>query len=301
MKVVILHHDLEGAEVMIKSFLENEGIEARLLDIREATIDCFDDVDLVLNRVYASVANRDFGSIEKTLSLLKALEKKGMKCINSYKTSLYDYNKYEAYKAMKSKGIDTPETLFIDSKDEINEIAKKSEMELGFPLVVKRNTGGRGKDVSKVFDKFSLIKDLEAKFDLAKKEGYGGGFIIQNFVKSLKNHDCRIGLFKDDFLFAYGRTLIAHNSPDNWLASISRGSELVEYSPSELEINKAKEASRAIGAEFNEMDILFGENGPVIVEHNPTPVYYVEDLSEQQMLKNYVWGVLNSFPLLKNE
>ena len=118
MKIIILHHDLEPEEIKIKEILEQKGFLAELKDIRDVDIEEIEGNSVVLNRVYASVANRDFSSIEKTLDLLKKLEAKGIPCINSYFTSLYDYNKFEAYKKLKENGILTPETILVDSEQE---------------------------------------------------------------------------------------------------------------------------------------------------------------------------------------
>ena len=72
MKVAILHHDLEPSEKKIKEFLIEKKLYVELIDIRKVKLTNFQDFDLVLNRVYASVANRDFPSIIKTLELLMA-------------------------------------------------------------------------------------------------------------------------------------------------------------------------------------------------------------------------------------
>ena len=98
MKIAILHHDLEDSEKKMQELLVEGGILVKMLDVREASIEDFYDVSFVLNRVYASVANRDYSSISKTLALLKALEEKNIKCLNSYLTTFYDYSKYDSYK-----------------------------------------------------------------------------------------------------------------------------------------------------------------------------------------------------------
>ncbi len=58
-----------------------------------------------------------------------------------------------------------------------------------------------------------------------------------------------------------------------WLASTSNGSEKFKYEPSPLEIETARRATAAIGALYNEVDITFSAQGPVIIENNPTPNY----------------------------
>jgi len=281
MKVAILHHDLEHAEKKIYELFKEGDHEAFLIDIRNAKVGDFDNVDLVLNRVYASVANRDCLSIQKTLELLKELEDRGIFCLNSYKTSLFDYNKYASFLSMQEKGIPTPKTIFI-GQDSMNldTVCKKLMDELSFPMIVKRNIGGRGKDISRVGDSDELLRDLENKFDNALKENYFGGFVAQEFIKSNRDHDCRLGVIDGKVAFSYSRSLIAYGTKDPWLASTTNGSVegIYEAESGEKEIGLL--ASDSIGSRFNELDIMFSEEGPIIIENNPTPNYFdcAEDL-----------------------
>jgi RimK family alpha-L-glutamate ligase len=273
MKIIILHHDLEETEIKIKSFLEERGMSVSLLDIRNVDFESFKEVDIVLNRVYASVANRDYKSIQKTLKFLKLLEEKGIYCWNSYKTTLYDYNKFESYRLLKANNIPTPETLFIGSKNDISLFVEDASKYLGFPMIVKRNSGGRGKDVSKVNSNEELKKDLLRKFKNAEKEGYEGGFIAQEFIHSSKSFDCRLGVIDSKIAFHYGRTLISIRGGKKWLASVSKGSKRVNCDISEIENDLGLKVSRLINSDFNVVDLMFTEKGPVVIENNPTPNY----------------------------
>jgi glutathione synthase/RimK-type ligase-like ATP-grasp enzyme len=275
MKVAILHHDLEYAERKIYELFKKGNHEAFLIDIRNANIDDFGDVDLVLNRVYASVANRDYPSIKKTLELLKELEDRGVFCLNSYRTSFFDYDKYASFLSMKEKDIPTPKTIFIN-QDSINLDAacKKLMKELSFPMIIKRNIGGRGKDISRVGDINELLKDLENKFNNAIKENYFGGFVAQEFIKSNRDHDCRLGVIDGEVAFSSRRSLISYGTKDPWLASTTNGSVEGIYEAESEEKEIGLLASDSIGSRFNELDIMFSEEGPIIIENNPTPNYF---------------------------
>src|SRR3989344_3784741 len=292
MRIVILHHDLERSEEKLQELLVKEGITPHLIDIRKASLKDFSEANIVMNRVYASVANRDFPSIEKTLSLLKTLEERGIQCLNSYTTSIYDYNKYKSYVLMKSYNLPTPATLFLDTTEDIDMVSDEAERHFGLPLVIKRNTGGRGKDISKVSTKEECIRVLRMKFESAEKENYRGGFVVQEFIKPSRNHDCRVCIWEGEFLYSFGRTLIPYESEDKWLASISRGSLQIDYLAEEPEIKICIEACELLGAQINEIDVAFNENGPVIIENNPTPTYNVDDPRDVDVLKKYVRGII---------
>lgn len=287
MKIGILHHDLEPSELKIKEYFEEEGFEVFLFDIRHSEIRDFSEIDVVLNRVYASVANRDYSSIQKTLELLKELEKDKL-CINSFKTSFYDYNKYEAYKVMKKNNLPTPETILFTNKDDIQISTEKAIKNLGLPLISKRNSGGRGKDITKINTREELIKDLEEKRILAEKEGYAGDFIIQKFIETNRDHDCRLSIINNNFGFSYGRTLVKHKSNSRWLASASKGSVKIDYQAGEEEIKMSLKTSQLLDAHFNTLDIMYTKNGPIIIENNPTPNYFVNEEENIVRIKTVV-------------
>jgi len=291
MRIVIIHHDLEESEEkMAESFIK-KGFSVMLLDVRRAELKDFEGVDLVLNRVYASVANRDYPSIPRTLVLLKKLESNGIRCINSYITSLYDYSKYDTFKLTKKLKMPTPETIFINNKDKIQEISEQSIKKFGFPMIVKRNTGGRGKDISRVDNKKDLIKDLKNKFYSVEEDNYTGGFIIQEFIVPTKDHDCRMGVANGKFIFSYGRTLISSNSKDKWLASQANGSKECLYEATKDQEILGENSTNAIGAEFNEIDMAFGENQEmVIIENNPTPNFMFPE--DDDLLENFVNSII---------
>ena len=99
MRVAILHQDLEWAEQKMQGLFQERGAQATLHDVRQpidASIDALTGMDLVMNRVYASVANRNYRDNLTTLSLLAALEARGIPCLNSYATTQADYSKIHA-------------------------------------------------------------------------------------------------------------------------------------------------------------------------------------------------------------
>ncbi len=57
-KFAILHQDLEWAEQTLQRYIVLKGHEAILVDLNDADNVDFTLFDVVLNRVYASVANR---------------------------------------------------------------------------------------------------------------------------------------------------------------------------------------------------------------------------------------------------
>ena len=271
MKLGILHHNLEWAEEELQRQFQKRGIETDLLDIRTASIEILRNYDLILNRIYASVANRNYQDNLRALNLMEELEKSGVHCINSFFTTKADYNKYFASKIMKENGILNPETILIKDLDSIS-LAFDFASKFGYSLIVKRNMGGRGKDIVRVNNAEELTKVLNKMLSPEYRKTYDAGVIIQQFLSNVRGYDCRIAIIDGNFAFAYKRTLIADGtSGDPWLGSHSKGSELFDYTPTAEEIDLARKATGAIGALLNEIDMTFTEQGPAIIENNPTP------------------------------
>jgi glutathione synthase/RimK-type ligase-like ATP-grasp enzyme len=272
MRVGILHHDLEWAEKEMGRLLSEKGFEVIYVDIRGSSYDELFGCKCVLNRIYASVGNRDCVSNVKVLKLLKELEDKGIYCLNSYCATLNDYSKSKSSEIMNENEIVNPRTIFVESVDRDRDAILEFAEEEGYPLIIKRDMGGRGKDVLKVDNEEELFFSLDKVF--ADSEGYDQGFVVQAFARNVRGYDCRIAIVDGEFAFSFKRSLIGVNEDDElWLASVSRGSKKESYNPSEEEIRLAKKATKNINAVFNEVDVTFTSDGPMIIENNPTPNY----------------------------
>ncbi len=292
MKIAIIHHDIEPTELKFKELFEKKKCIVDLIDIRsvlDTSGEQFLSYDLVLNRVYSSVASRDFDVLIKILSLLRNLEINEVKCINSFMSSLADYSKYELFKILSSNGIPTPPSIFVGSVKHIKNKALKAIKEFGFPIVIKRNCGGKSYDVTRVSSLIELISSLNNSFKIAGNQGYKGGFLLQKFIKSIREHDCRVGIIEGEYYFSYARSLISRNSKDKWMSSTSSGSNEFDYSANKEEIETSLRANLVLGASLSESDVMMTIEGPFIIEVNLTPGYFMdckEDLERMKLIVN---------------
>jgi len=284
MKIAIIYTELEWSEKTFNEYLNKLGHQSKLFEISLTNINDLLDFkpDLVLNRVYASKVGVKTKLIGKVLMILHTLEKNGIHCINSSDASCYDYSKKLAADRMKQTSTPTPETLFIneltnDSKEFITSFIENH----GFPIILKPNTGGRGTRLHLLSSFEEIYTTLEKVFSLEERKLYNNGYIIQEFIKPVRNHDCRIAIINGEFAFSYARSLVSFNGESPWIASVANGSTMFEYLPSEEEINLAKKATKVLGANFNEVDMTFSNDGPVIIENNLTPGYDSEDGPEE--------------------
>lgn len=287
MSIGILHQDLEWAEKqMQKQFLE-KGVETKLYDVRTASISELAQHSAIINRVYASVANRSYFDNLKALKTLKELEERGVLCINSHTATQSDYFKDFAARKQLEAGLNTPQTKIFRSEEEARKIAE----ELSYPLIAKRNTGGRAVDLQKI----NARTELETY--LKQDRSYGGDFILQEFLNSSLPYDYRVTIVGGQPLFSYTRSLLSTESDEKpWLASVTQGSKRKLCTPPKEIINVAVKGAESIGAFFDSMDIIQTNEGPAIIEHNPTPNYCALDdevEKSQRMLEQVVDSIVS--------
>ena len=234
-----------------------------------------------MNRIYPSEASESV--INKGLNVVSWLSARNYKTINPLTACAADYDKFYAFQLMKKYAVPTPRTEKITEEKGIDYFVS----EFSFPLIIKRNTGGKGIGVQKVDNKSGLEQVLK------DKEMTSGKYLIQEFVKPNKKHDIRVGVIDGKPLISYGRTLVAKDGGEEfWMGSCNHGSKIIPYQATEEECNLAVLASKAIGANLNEVDIQITENGPIVIENNPTPGY---DEGEENWVKLIVSHIVNSY------
>ncbi len=298
MRVGILHQDLEDHEIFLCEELKSHGLETFLYDIRETSVDELSENDVILNRVFASCANRNFNDNLLALKVLEELESQGVKCINSHYTTSCDYSKYLAAKKMKEKGVLTPETFFVKDLHEISDAISFAQ-ECSFPVVLKRDIGGRGKDIHLIKTPDELRRKLEYVFVEGNEDGYNAGYIVQEFVKSVLDYDIRISMVNGEIIYSMTRSFVSDESGESWIASMSLGSKEGQIELSKDIQTLALNSTKTIGAFFNDVDVMVGEKGAYIIENNPTPNFAKrKEKSEKQeivisKLVEEIKGVMN--------
>ena len=273
--IALLHHDWEWTEKLIKETFAQLPLDLCCHDIRQCTAADLTSYDLVINRVYASVANRDYPSVVKVLNLIEALEDSGIQCLAGAMGARADYDKFFAYQRQLEAGVRLPQTKLIQANPEEPEQMKEDILAFGlkhgFPVVLKPNTGGRGKDVHRIDREDQVESTVQTVIESRQDTDYTGAWIVQAFLESVRPYDCRIAVHSGEIVHAYRRTLISMGSSSPWLASRSLGSEAYEHDLQKEEAELAILATKAIQSEYNMLDIAFGRDGPVVIENNITP------------------------------
>lgn len=197
---------------------------------------------------------------DKDILLAKSLENKGIPVYNSARCIALCDDKRKMHLALKQHGIPTPDTIlapmtypgigFTDFSF-LDDVEKK----LPYPFIVKEGYGSFGAQVYLVEDRETLETLLtEKKAD---------GFLFQRFVENSKGRDIRLQVVGNRVIGAMYRYSLT-----DFRANLTAGGEMKPYNPTEEEIALAVRASTAVEADFSGVDLLFGEDGPLVCEVN---------------------------------
>ncbi len=198
------------------------------------------------------------GSLEEIIyrmDLLHRLERLGMFIVNPPLSIERSVDKYHALALMEERGLPVPQTIVTESSDE----ALRAFRELGSDVVIKPLFGSRGKGSARV-------TDLDVAERLFRAIAfYHGVLYLQKFIPH-GNSDIRAFVIGDKVVAAMHRVM-----PTNWKTNVSLGAKPVSLNLGEELERLAVKAAEVIGCKIAGIDILEGEDGPVIIELNSQP------------------------------
>lgn len=266
MKVAVLYYSKsQWTEDQLVYFFAKKNVKVDLIEYMDFDKTDFGVYDLVLNRIYASVANENDFDFEKHIENLKKLERMGIKLVNSSFASVCDYDKYVSSEVMRKEGILNPITEKVSNVEEIRAFIKKHDSS----VIVKPNTGGRGLDIMKFENVLEVPDNL-----FENVQSCSSDFIVQTLSKSIESRDYRIFVIGEEILFANTRTLV-----DGWLGSRSQGSKIEVINNLDEKLKAfVVSATKSIKAEMNALDIVKTKEGYSVIENNPTPNFNEEYL-----------------------
>lgn len=195
---------------------------------------------------------------DKDIYLAKQLELLGIRVYNSARAIEISDDKIKTYQMLGAKNIPIPKTIFAPKTfgfdvDEqfINEVRKI----LPFPFVIKEAYGSFGEQVYLIHNEKEL-KDCIQKVN-------GKPFMFQQFIETSYGKDIRLQVIGDRVAASMKRS-----SENDFRANVTSGAKMELYEPNEIEKELAIKATKAIGADFAGVDLLFGEHSPIVCEIN---------------------------------
>lgn len=195
---------------------------------------------------------------DKDIPLAKRLEKMGLRLFNSAQAIEICDNKALTYIELENKVI-MPKTIiapmtYRNIGYNNTQFVEDAVHKLGLPLVIKECFGSFGQQVY-------LANSIEEAISIT--ENTKEPLIYQEFISESKGKDIRINVVGNEAVAA----MMRYNEND-FRANITSGGSMFNYEPDEEEIQVALKVCEILKLDFGGVDILFGENGPIVCEVN---------------------------------
>jgi RimK family alpha-L-glutamate ligase len=194
---------------------------------------------------------------EKAKILEFFLWKKGAKIINPWNKIPYQAKgKFGVYQLLAENRIPVPKSFLLTNQKERGFCLDFFHHQ--FPLIVKTNAGTHGIGVILCESKTSFISLTDY---LLQKENE---LIIQEFIKTSFGKDKRIILLNQKILAAVERK----NQKGDFRSNVFLGADVFPTNLNNQEEKIALKTMAVLGLNFGGLDMLYGENGPIITEVN---------------------------------
>ena len=199
---------------------------------------------------------------DKDIHLARRLESEGIRLFNSADAIEICDNKILTAVTLSGK-VSTPKTVISPKTFEgvgynsLNFVENATRV-LGFPLIIKEAYGSFGAQVY-------LAKTLDEAKKIIVSLGHKD-FIMQELIRESIGRDVRVNVVGDKVVSAMER----YNEND-FRSNISNGGSMkkIELTP-DIEAIAIK-ATEIIGLDFAGVDVLFGNDGPIVCEVNSNP------------------------------
>ncbi len=250
MKLGMLVSHLRTEEKAILVAAEGRGIAVERVFDREVWFDLaerrFPEVDLVLDR--SLVHSR----AEYTLRLLQSW---GIPTVNSFETTTLCDNKFHTNMAFIENNVPTLRTLIAYTPESALEAIEV----LGYPVVLKPNTGSWGRLLAKVNGRAAAEAILEHKASLGSY--HHSIFYIQEYIAK-PGRDIRA--------FVVGGRVVAasYRNAAHWITNTARGSTSTHCPVTPDIEDLALRAARSVGGEIMGVDLVETDEGLKVIEIN---------------------------------
>ena len=227
--------------------------------------------------------------IDKDIYLARQLELRGIRVFNSARAIEVSDDKITTYQMLAQHQLPIPKTIiapkqFGYQQDLHVDFAKNIHTYLSFPLIIKEAYGSFGEQVYLI----NSEKELQDKV----RELSGKPYLFQAFIHSSYGKDIRLHVVGDDVVASMLR-----KSQSDFRANVSAGGSMESYQPTTVEKELAIAATKAIGADFAGVDLLFGPHQkPVICEVNSNAhIRNMYDCTGINVADNMIQYIIDSF------
>lgn len=195
---------------------------------------------------------------DKDIRLAYYLEQLGYPVFNSSRAIEICDDKSLTHLTLMKAGICMPRTIIAPKTFEnigytnYNFLQEAADR-LGFPMIVKESFGSFGQQVS-------LVSNMDELLAQMKKIGTKP-VIFQKFIQSSRGRDIRLQVVGKQAIASMYR----YSENGDFRANLTIGGKMAAYQPTREEAELALRCCEIIGLDFAGVDLLFGNNGEMIV------------------------------------
>jgi len=193
---------------------------------------------------------------DKDIYLARQLELLGIPVFNSSRAIEISDDKISTYMKLIKQKLPIPKTIIypkVFGQGSIDRTVLSTAIEkLGFPMVVKEAFGSFGEQVYLIHHEDELNQKVQELKDKA--------FVFQEFISSSFGRDIRLHVVGDDVVAGMKRA-----SSNDFRANVTAGGKMEAYVANDEEKELAIKATKAIGADFAGVDLLFGPDASSII------------------------------------
>jgi ribosomal protein S6--L-glutamate ligase len=186
------------------------------------------------------------------------LERQGLVSLNTAKAMALARDKLQCLQLFEQQAMPFPKSASIESMQSFDAVL---DAEFQFPLLLKLNQSSQGFGVAQFADKASLQRRA-AELYLEEQS-----FLIQEFLSEACGVDFRLLVINNEVVAAMQRTAV----PGDFRANIHLGGQASAHVAGAEEIRLALKATAICGLDVAGVDIIYGKNGPMLLEVNACP------------------------------
>jgi len=235
----MLHSRVRVEERLLLDAFSERGVEVGVVDLREALFDIHDverwgSFDLVVDRSL---------SLTASLAAVRALERFGLRCVNSGLAIELCSDKHRTSLALARAGVPTPRTIVATSPESALEAVER----IGYPAVIKPAVGSWGRLLARVNDRDAAEAVIEHRATLG---GVGlGAFYVQEHIEK-PGRDLRVFVVGGEPIAAIAR------ASEHWVTNTARGARATGLPVDETLAGLARRAAACVHADLCAIDLL---------------------------------------------
>jgi RimK family alpha-L-glutamate ligase len=286
LKIGILGRDISGwGTQQLKDSFQRRGVFSVFFSFSNITarvgyspVATVKNVDVIQDLAALIIRPIGRGSLEEIIfrmDFLHRLERLGVLIVNPVDAIEQSVDKYHALTLLEEKGLPVPRTVVTEDFGAALECFK----EVGGDIVLKPLFGSKGIGSTRITD-VNIAERIFSSVLFHHEVLY-----LQEFIPH-GNSDIRA--------FVVGKKVVAamRRIADSWKTNVSQGAQPVALKLSEELETLAVKATEVVGCKVAGVDILEGENGPMVIELNSQPgwrgLQSVSDVNIADCIVDYV-------------